>query len=73
MLPLDYGNPGLCAWQEETLLMWLNYVDGFRCISAPDVPMSFWEQIQKSAARRKPDTIWILVDRKRRETFADYL
>ena len=72
-LRLDYGNPGLCDYQEETLAMWAKYADGFRCIAAPRVPMTFWERVQRTIGREKPEFIWILVDEKRPETIDDYL
>lgn len=72
-ISLNYKEPGLWDYQEETLRMWAKYVDGFSCIDAPLVPMAFWIRVQNTICREKPDFLWILKSVKRRERIWDYL
>ena len=59
MLSLDYGNRDVRAYQMETLVMWANLADGFRCVSAPTIPLEFWERARREINAQKPDFIWI--------------
>ena len=58
-LCLDYGNRDVWEYQLETLAMWAKLVDGFRCVSAPMVPLEFWERARREINAQKPDFIWI--------------
>ena len=58
-LYLDYGNRDMWAYQLETLVMWAELADGFRCVSAPMVPLDFWERARREINAQKPDFIWI--------------
>ena len=58
-LSLDYSNRDVWAYQLETLVMWAELVDGFRCVSAPMVPLEFWERARREINAQKPDFIWI--------------
>ena len=59
MLSLDYNNRDVWAYQLETLVMWAELADGFRCVSAPMVPLGFWERARREINAQKPDFIWI--------------
>ena len=59
MLSLDYNNRDVRAYQLETLVMWAKLADGFRCVSAPMVPLNFWERARREINAQKPDFIWI--------------
>ena len=59
MLSLDYNNRDVRAYQLETLVMWAKFADGFRCVSAPLVPLEFWQQARREINALKPDFIWI--------------
>ena len=56
---LDYGNRDVWAYQLETLVMWAELADGFRCVSALMVPLEFWERARREINAQKPDFIWI--------------
>ena len=58
-LSLDYSNRDVWAYQLETLVMWAKLADGFRCVSAPMVPLNFWERARREINAQKPDFIWI--------------
>ena len=59
MLPLDYGNPALRAYQVDTLLYWSRLVDGFRCVASYQTPLAFWKEAWAAVRREKPDFLWI--------------
>ena len=58
-LSLDYNNRDVRAYQLETLVMWAELADGFRCVSAPTIPLEFWERARREINALKPDFIWI--------------
>ena len=47
IIDLDYSQPGLWDYQIETLKMWAEVVDGFRCDVAPLVPLSFGPRLHE--------------------------
>lgn len=59
IVDLDYGNPELWDYQIETLKMWAQIVDGFRCDVAPMVPLAFWLKAREEVAKVNPDCIWL--------------
>ena len=44
VIDLDYGCRALWDYQLETLKMWAEIVDGFRCDVASLVPLAFWKE-----------------------------
>ena len=56
---LDYSlNHDLWDYQIETLQMWAEFVDGFRCDVASLVPLNFWLEARQGVAKVRPDAIW---------------
>ena len=57
VVDLDYGNRELWRYQIDTLKMWAEIGDGFRCDVASSVPAAFWrearEQVGDCALRAK--------------------
>ena len=56
---LDYGRKELWRYQIDTLKMWAEMVDGFRCDVAPRVPIEFWQQARKEVEAVRPGAIWL--------------
>lgn len=59
VIDLDYNNKELWDYQIETLKMWAEIVDGFRCDVAPLVPKDFWIRARKECAKVKSGLIWL--------------
>ncbi len=59
IVDLDYTNEQLWDYQIETLKMWAEIVDGFRCDVAPLIPLEFWRRARKEVAAVKKDCIWL--------------
>lgn len=59
VIDLDYGAPGLWDYQIETLKMWAEIVDGFRCDVATLVPIEFWMRARAACESVKPGLIWL--------------
>ena len=59
VVDLDYSQPGLWDYQIETLKMWAEIVDGFRCDVAPLVPLEFWQRARREVAQVRPDALWL--------------
>lgn len=59
VIDLDYSNMDLWDYQIDTLKMWAQYVDGFRCDVAPILPIDFWIRARKEIAEIKEDFIWL--------------
>lgn len=59
VIDLDYGVRALWAYQIDTLRMWADIVDGFRCDVASLVPVDFWLAARAACAEVKPDLIWL--------------
>ena len=59
IIDLDYDQPELWNYQIETLKMWAEIVDGFRCDVAPMVPLAFWKQAREEVAKVRPDCLWL--------------
>ena len=59
IVDLEYTNPALWDYQIETLKMWAEIVDGFRCDVASMVPVDFWCRARAAVTEVKPDCIWL--------------
>ena len=59
IIDLDYNQPELWDYQIETLKMWAEIVDGFRCDVAPLVPLEFWKRARKEVETVRPGCIWL--------------
>lgn len=59
IIDLDYTNMELWDYQIETLKMWAETVDGFRCDVAPLVPLEFWLRARREVAEIRPDCFWL--------------
>lgn len=56
---LDYSVKELWRYQIDTLKMWAEMVDGFRCDVAPRVPVEFWKQAREEVETVRPGAIWL--------------
>ena len=57
---LDYSlSHDLWEYQIETLQMWAEFVDGFRCDVASLVPLDFWLEARQAVAKVRPDAVWL--------------
>ena len=59
IIDLDYSNKELWRYQIDTLKMWAEIVDGFRCDVAPLIPIEFWEEARREVAEVRTDAIWL--------------
>lgn len=59
VIDLDYTNRELWKYLTDTLVMWAELVDGFRCDVASFVPLEFWQQARRAVAKVRPDCIWL--------------
>lgn len=59
IVDLDYNNKELWDYQIETLKMWAEIVDGFRCDVASLVPVEFWKKARREVEKIRPDSIWL--------------
>ena len=59
IIDLDYSAPGLWDYQIESLKMWAQIVDGFRCDAASLVPVEFWARARAEVEKTKPGVIWL--------------
>ncbi len=59
IIDLDYSHPELWDYQIETLKMWAEIVDGFRCDVAPLVPLAFWKRARQEVEAVRPGCIWL--------------
>ena len=59
VIDLDYRKSGLWDYQIESLKMWAQIVDGFRCDVASFVPLEFWKAARKAVAEVDPDCVWL--------------
>ncbi len=59
IIDLDYSNKELWRYQIDTLKMWAEIVDGFRCDVAPLIPIAFWEQARQEVEQVRPGAIWL--------------
>ena len=59
VVDLDYNCPALWDYQIETLTMWAQIVDGFRCDVASFVPVEFWCRAREAVEKVRPGAIWL--------------
>lgn len=59
VIDLDYSVRGLWDYQIESLKMWAEIVDGFRCDVASFVPLEFWQEARRAVKSVRPDCIWL--------------
>ena len=59
VVDLDYSNRELWKYQIETLKIWAEIVDGFRCDVASAVPLAFWREAREQVERVRPWRIWL--------------
>lgn len=59
VIDLDYSNKDLWRYQIDTLKMWAEIVDGFRCDVASKIPVDFWTLAREEVATVKEDVIWL--------------
>ncbi len=59
IIDLDYSNKELWSYQIETLKMWAEIVDGFRCDVAPLIPLEFWLKARKEVETVRKGAIWL--------------
>ncbi|MBE5959526.1 MAG: alpha-amylase [Lachnospiraceae bacterium] len=59
IIDLDYSNKDLWDYQIESLCMWAEIVDGFRCDVASFIPVEFWKRARKEVEKIKSDFVWL--------------
>lgn len=59
IIDLDYAQRGLWDYQIETLKMWAEIVDGFRCDVAPLIPLEFWMEARREVEKVRPGCFWL--------------
>lgn len=59
VIDLDYSNRELWNYQIDTLKMWAEVVDGFRCDVAPKIPLDFWMEARRAVEEVRPGCIWL--------------
>ncbi len=59
IIDLDYSNSDLWDYQIDTLKMWAEIVDGFRCDVASLVPLEFWQRARAEVAKVRNNCIWL--------------
>lgn len=59
VVDLDYSSRDLWDYQIDTLKMWAEIVDGFRCDVAPLVPLAFWQKAREEVSKVNPGCIWL--------------
>ena len=70
IVDLDYRNLDLWKYQIETLKIWAEIVDGFRCDMAMLVPIEFWNETSLRLRRVKPD-LFMLAEAEERNLFEE--
>ncbi|MBE6735233.1 MAG: alpha-amylase [Ruminococcaceae bacterium] len=59
IIDLDYANKELWDYQIDTLKMWAEIVDGFRCDVASLVPLEFWLRAREEVGKVRENCIWL--------------
>ena len=59
VIDLDFTQAGLWGYLIDTLKMWADIVDGFRCDVAPLIPLDFWLRAKSEVAKGRPDCFWL--------------
>ena len=63
VVDLDYTKKDLWRYQIDTLKMWAEYVDGFRCDVAPMVPLDFWLEARAKELTHNKLISWHVINR----------
>ena len=59
IIDLEFANKGLWDELTDTLCMWAQWVDGFRCDVAPLVPVAFWQQARQAVEKVREKAFWL--------------
>ena len=59
VVDLDYNCRDLWDYLIESLVMWAQIVDGFRCDVASFVPVEFWCKARQAVEQVRPGAIWL--------------
>ena len=59
VVDLDYSCEALWDYQIQSLVMWAEIVDGFRCDVASFVPVEFWCKAREAVEQVRPGCIWL--------------
>ena len=59
VVDLDYNCEELWDYQIESLTMWAQIVDGFRCDVASFVNVEFWKMAREACEKVRPGCIWL--------------
>lgn len=59
VIDLDYSNRALWDYQIDSLCLWAETVDGFRCDVASFVPVDFWLKARAAVEKVRPGCIWL--------------
>lgn len=59
IIDLDYSNKELWSYQIDTLKMWAEIVDGFRCDVAPLIPLAFWQKAREEVETVRKGCLWL--------------
>lgn len=59
VVDLDFSHKELWRYLIDTLKMWAEKVDGFRCDVASLIPLDFWLQAREELDEVNPDLIWL--------------
>ena len=59
IIDLDYNQKDLWTYQIDTLKMWAQIVDGFRCDVAPLIPVEFWLEARRQVEQVRPGCFWL--------------
>jgi len=59
IIDLDFNKPALWDYLIDTMKIWADIVDGFRCDVAPLIPLEFWLRARREVAEINPDCIWL--------------
>lgn len=59
IIDLDYSNPELWDYMIDTMKMWAQYVDGFRCDVAPMLPIEFWTLAREAVNTVNSECVWL--------------
>ncbi|MDY4077762.1 MAG: alpha-amylase family glycosyl hydrolase [Clostridium sp.] len=59
VVDLDYNNKDLWNYQIDTLKMWAEIVDGFRCDVASLIPVDFWIKAREEVSKVRSNAIWL--------------
>jgi glycosidase len=59
IIDFDFSDHALWDYLIDTLKMWAEDVDGFRCDVAPLVPTAFWKEARQKVSEVRPGCLWL--------------